>query len=701
MLGHWIRNAALVLFALIAAGSAGVPASGDEQIERDGDALPSGAESRLGSARLRHFGLLTSQNMFCFRPDSQVLTSWTGRTLKTWRVDDGSLLWASEESYPIVTVAYSSDSRQMAVAVEKKGVHLRDATTGNSVRKFGGDENYKHLAFAPGGEWIATGRSTPATIHVWDSATGRRIAELTRPEPTLTQLVPSRGGKSLIASLSGKGAVTLSRWDTATWQHQLDFSHPGLTFHHKISDDGRWFVGRRQRENDAYGLWDVEESRLVGQIPTSATTIDLAGGNLMVASGLTPKSELHSTIWDLANQRRVGEVAYSRWLGIKPRLSPDGKTLAAVKTQSVICLWDVATGKRRFTDQGHDDSVSHLEFTRDGQRLVSHATGPTGDELIVWDLNERRPIQRIARASGPLALLPSDHEVVVQVGPRSDIGGASDVIGAIGRPMRYDLAAGRSSEVEFAQPDVAELKAGERHRYQWFQVARESNRLIGVAPIQKKPTETVGYRITHWDLASGRQLSDELVRRDGDVTWIDPTATHGLRLVREYRPASAELQKVGIRQQFSARVEQVDLRSGRIDLKYDVVDSQRVDMAVARDGKTAAIAYGVHPNGTAWPPTEHGIEILNWPEATKRATLRLENPGPNDPQRMFFSDDGRILVVTRNSQRIELYETATGKRLDSDWRHEGNCTSVAFHPDGNMIAIGHADGQILFWRIRR
>src|SRR5262249_54332176 len=78
--------------------------------------------------------------------------------------------------------------------------------------------------------------------------------------------------------------------------------------------------------------------------------------------------------------------------------APDGKAVAACGHDSVIRLWDTATGKELRHYQGHKDGVFTLGFSPDGKLL---AAGGFGD-LLVWRLDaaaDQEP-RRLAVANG-------------------------------------------------------------------------------------------------------------------------------------------------------------------------------------------------------------------------------------------------------------------------------------------------------------
>ncbi|KAI2637533.1 WD40-repeat-containing domain protein [Xylaria nigripes] len=75
--------------------------------------------------------------------------------------------------------------------------------------------------------------------------------------------------------------------------------------------------------------------------------------------------------------------------------SPDGKTLASGSSDSTVKAWDVATGARHKTLEGHKHQVKSVAFSPDGKMLASAlspdvktlASGLLGCSIRFWDLS--------------------------------------------------------------------------------------------------------------------------------------------------------------------------------------------------------------------------------------------------------------------------------------------------------------------------
>src|SRR5262245_29825754 len=192
-----------------------------------GDTLPTGAISRLGSARLRHGHNVTG---LAFSPDGSMLASagWD-HTVRLWDVTTGkeirNLTSRSDRDNPYIPsrwafcVAFSPDGKHLACGYYTVGgwrvntFDIWEVATGKLVER-----NQKHeagvlsVAFSASGTLMATA-SADGTIRLWRPGARPEHRSLRGHKGDVVRSV-AFGGDKLLASGGDDGSVRL--WEPAT-----------------------------------------------------------------------------------------------------------------------------------------------------------------------------------------------------------------------------------------------------------------------------------------------------------------------------------------------------------------------------------------------------------------------------------------------------------------------------------------------------
>jgi RNA polymerase sigma factor (sigma-70 family) len=138
------------------------------------------------------------------------------------------------------------------------------------------------------------------------------------------------------------------------------------------------------------------------------------------------------------------------------------------------------------------------------------------------------------------------------------------------------------------------------------------------------------------------------------------------------------------------------LATGSADGTVRLWDVATGEETLKLDGKRAVLALAFSGDGTtlATGGGEEGTPRL-WDASTGKLLHEL---GPHfvDVNSVAFSPDGKVIASAGGGNPIYLWDATTGKRLR---RLGGYAEAVAFSPDGATLASGGSDSSIRLWEV--
>jgi WD40 repeat protein len=405
-------------------------------------------------------------------------------------------------------------------------------------------------------------------------------------------------------------------------------------------------------------------------------------------------------LWDLASGRvRFTLDTHLSILSSAVAFSPDGKTITSgggIDPKSVpvnqdksqrggITLWDVTTGQKRATLHSPPAHNLSMAFSRDGETLASAAADGT---VRLWDVPGDRLRTEIKLPVGTVAFAPDLKSLAVV--------GRDDTI------LLVDVATGR---------ERATLR-GHRNMIRCLAFSPDGKTLGSGAgePHFRSgpPREPFPSEVKLWDLtgetpkerASLKGLSLEIhavvfspdgrlvAAGDGqDVrVWeagsgelvADLEASCSMISAIAFSPDGASLAASGLYPSISV------WDTGTWSPQYELVGRIANRLAYAPDGSTLAAGLS---DGT----------VALWDVAGSRVRMVLQ--GHRQPVKsLAISPDGKRLAAGGVDGTIRLWDPATGKRRASlFFGHAGEVTSLAFSPDGKLLASGGKDATVRLW----
>jgi WD40 repeat protein len=604
-----------------------------ERLDPYGDPLPPGAIQRFGSRRLRHTRGVSS---LVFLPDGKSLFSggsaWAARQ---WDVATGKLLQefrVSPYQQSTDVLALSPNGKVLATGGSRGPISLWDLPSGKELRKLQGSGNFiSSLAFSSNGKKLAAGNGH--WVQIWDGPSGLPAVQCKGHTGKVNSVVFSPDDKTVI---SGSDDQTVRFWKVATGKEERD----PLSFNESV-----YFVGNvpgsktlvTQEWRGEIRYWDVVKGVQVRNYnPQGGYRPAFSPNGKTFACG--GKDWCSIGLYDVVTGKELRTFKGHGSGFFTVAFSPDGKTLASGSSIGAIRLWDVASGKEKSPDLGHE-GLSGFGFSADGKILAAGSIG--GAHL--WDVKtgKRRSVMPVA---GDFLTFCEDGNTVASV-TRSKAGYGLSLWNI------YDPSVVRTIPLKDVVIVDFFCSCGK-----W------------AAFLDK--TDSKG--IFLWDLTKGS------LRHKFPVGW---------KRVRSiaFTPDGKTL----------AVLESSDYQ---FDIFFwDVATGKEIGK-VASDGKNASIdarAITFSPDGKTLVLNEHGLKFRD--VASGRILFRWDQTA----SQMRFSPDGRILALesrTGSPSAIQLREVATGEIICTFEGYQGRLDSMTFTPDSKALATAERFGHSILLR---
>jgi WD40 repeat protein/DNA-binding SARP family transcriptional activator len=627
--------------------------------------------------------------------------------------------------------AVTEDRRDRALQLAGAGVALDDSPATRSgllstlvrgpsaLGVLNGDAEISALALSPDGRTLATG-DLEGNVILLDTATRERIGAYRAPGDFVPWLgFHPRGGSLAIVSGDSKTGY-LDVIDAATQRPRSSArlggypADPGKSYvpHGAYAPDGRSVIVSYARFSGPAAhvflrRFDARSASPIGPAVRTAAQWSQtwpsppsmsSDGRLLIASNNATYAIDADT---LRIVRRYPVGAYTTGV------SPDGGTLALGGEDGRVRLLDLASGRvRALTGARHDGEVNRVAFSPDGRTLAT-AGGVVGD-VIVWDVREGRAIETLEGHLDVWGQAFSPDGSTLYTASNDGTARIWDLAGyrRLGRPFRTNTANDMPSPSAFAlSPDGSTLAAAgadgrvdlidaetlrRRDGFQAF--AGRSALAIEYSPNGSRlAVAGAGGGVGLWDAGSGKRVGP-LMRAPRGPGRRNPNDVEALAFGRGGLLAAAEVGGSG-KGGGAVRIWELEGRN-LIHPPLHLPPYLR-GLAFSSDGSQLAIAFGARGTGAVTGPGDpDGVEVRDVRSDETLATLRADEVGS-----VAFSPDGSLLAGGQLDGNVHLWATDGWGRVGAPLVSGGRAPSVTFSPDGRTLALSDNEGAVALWDV--
>ncbi|MCL5035501.1 MAG: hypothetical protein M1269_00145 [Chloroflexi bacterium] len=311
------------------------------------------------------------------------LTSSCDDTATLWRSSDFSMVRSHNCGSDVLNVLFSPDGKTFACGTERAAVPIWETSTGRKIANLRNHTaNVRHLAFSADGRFLASGGADTFVV-VWDLKKNNRPFRIPGGMKDVTGLVFLPGGRLAVSSaddtvkiwdlvelMEGEKPVKFTGGDAdlTIFDYALVFSPDGKTV---ATGAGSGIIR----------LWKTEDGSFIRELRGHDKAVFALDWDPITGRLLSASEDCTVGIWDPKSGRREKTIEAGRKAMVGIESSPGGKHFVTGSRDNTVRLWkDDGTLLNTFT--GYKDNVHVLKFVPEKRMLLT--VDETG-KVIIWD----------------------------------------------------------------------------------------------------------------------------------------------------------------------------------------------------------------------------------------------------------------------------------------------------------------------------
>ena len=654
-------------------------------------ALPEGAIARLGKGR---------SSKIAVSPNSEYFA--VGTTMGLWWYEMSSkspiALWETERGM-ISAIDFSPNGECLAIANWDGIVKVLDVQSGEclaQMKRMQEQNLYWYIAFSPDSKWIATANWS-GIVEVLDVHQGC-VVQMDRGErevisADITQLEFAPNGQYVAATAENLGTEDTQTYIWCPDTGELIFKFTGITF--VFSPDNRLIAAATPDEFTNDAKWTAQ----------------------------------CVSVWDIATDERIAHfIGHNDWVD-SITFSPCNKFLTSSSRDQSIRVWDIAKGVQKEVYNDFQTTRAVPFYSTEGELFVI-ADGEDIIEVRNAERKEKLPIPEIQPRSIDAMWFKEFPQLALENITGNKMSNLGNNIHLTTTLRRFNHV----PEPVLFLPDGKTLASTSDYR---------GITLWDVESKQARETLLEDKRITSFTVLPCGNIIGAYIRSNEDYGCVWDADKSDEPMIFEFTEQAQLTWKIA----FSPTGDRlaVGSREGIIYL-YDFKNEEKLkpflghtdfiwSVTFSPDGKRLASGSSDNTNrlwdaasgeeiGTfpideprtlmkiAFSPCGNLIaggmygELRLWCAENLTTLFAIPHPETQNPYALAFSPCGRYLASGTwwqegmKKMAISLWDVASGENITTFWGHPTDIQSLAFSPDGTLLASGSFDGTIILWDMK-
>jgi WD40 repeat protein/serine/threonine protein kinase len=424
----------------------------------------------------------------------------------------------------------------------------------------------------------------------------------------------------------------------------------------------------------------------------------------------------------------LGEHRRRHWgRGRRMTMSADGKVIATVGEDNMICVWDPKDWKRTFAIRPRDRIIAFITLSPRGDLLLEGGSGAGGTPRI-WDVAKQRVFRELKsnlQQAVTCGVFSTDGTLVLTGRNSADKGIVQLWDVSTGREQRrledggmldntavaffpdHERAVSANNDGKIRLWDLASTKlvatlAAHGSVVTSVAVSANGKKIVSTAPFDPESS------IRLWDVDSGQatkmqrtsSVANAIFSPDGKHVITSGDSSGAIRVhdllkkqqIREFAAWHHNQCGIALLPDGKHLVSLTDIGAIRL---WDVETGKEVQPLTGPVGAAQSVTFG--PNGTRLAAATAGEKARLWDVMASKELSALETHPHTSAA--SISPDGERIALRHALNLFVLWEPTTNYK--GDHHHRGELRATAFSPDGRLIARAHEAAGLDFWDVKK